>query len=258
MARRGAELLGDIDSYKRDNYHLYAGAGMSIISIRIGTEEFAASPDLPFRFGRTDGDGVVGLDPTDMGISAEAGSVEFSWNLWWVVNRSRKRKLLLEVTAGSPPQRLDCGGRFPVMARSLAILVPGAIYTHRIELTLPEEAIAALQIDLTVSSGTITIGEVPLSERDKEALVAVCCGYLRPFPRRDPHPLSYQDAADLLGPPWTNVRVRKQIERLKERLARVGLYFEGPHANDELATHLIDAGLLSSDDLALLPQGTGR
>lgn len=231
---------------------------MTTVAVRIGTEEFAVSPERPFVFGRADRDGVVGLDPTDMGISAEAGSVEFSWNLWWVVNRSRKRRLFLESAPGSSQQRLDCGGRHPVMVSHLAVLVPGAVYTHRIEVLLPEEAVAALRVEMTSSSGTITVGEVALSERDRKALVALCCGYLRPFPRRDPHPLSYQDAAALLGPPWTNVRVRKQIERLKERLARAGLYFEGPHANDELAAHLIDNGLLSAGDLALLPGGSQR
>lgn len=231
---------------------------MATILVRIGEEQFEAGPDRPFVFGRADQAGVVGLDPNDMGISATAGSIEFAWDLWWVVNRSRKRRLLLEVGPGLPPQRLDCGGRQPVMVSPLAILVPGAVYTHRIGVHLPEEAVAALRVETNTSSGTITVGELPLSDRDRAALVAMCCGYLRPFPRRDPHPLSYQSAADLLGPPWTSVRVRKQVERLKERLARAGLYFDGPHANDELAAHLIESGLIGVEHLALLPEGSDR
>jgi hypothetical protein len=53
------------------------------------------------------------------------------------------------------------------------------------------------------------------------------------------------------------VTVRKQIERLKERLARGGLYLNGPRANDELADHLIGNGLLTAADLSLLPGHDG-
>lgn len=231
---------------------------MSTIAVRIGNEQFAATPDCPFFFGRADGEDLVGLDPSDMGISAIAGSIESTWDVWWVVNRSRKRKLLVEITRESAYQRLDCGSRLAVTVRPLSVLVPGAIYTHRIEVLVPEEEVAALRVTTSDSSGTITVGEVALSDRDRHALAALCCGFLRPFPRRDPHPLSYQEAADLLGPPWNSVRVRKQIERLKERMARTGLYFEGPRANDELAVHLIDNGLLTVNDLLLLPEGADR
>ncbi len=77
-------------------------------------------------------------------------------------------------------------------------------------------------------------------------------GYLETFPRRTTRPRTYQQAAELLGPPWTAVTVRKQIERLKERAARAGLYFEGQHANYDLADHLVANGLLVPDDLARL------
>ncbi|MGH3370107.1 MAG: hypothetical protein ACRDPR_08900, partial [Nocardioidaceae bacterium] len=72
------------------------------------------------------------------------------------------------------------------------MLVQGAMYVQRIELRLPEEALAALRVDQPVTTGTIRVGEVRLSDRDRQALVAVLCGYLQAFPRRDPHPVSYQ------------------------------------------------------------------
>jgi hypothetical protein len=62
----------------------------------IAKEEFAVGTEGPFVFGRADAEDVVGLNPNDMGISAEAGSVECDGALWWVVNRSRKRPLLLD------------------------------------------------------------------------------------------------------------------------------------------------------------------
>ena len=225
---------------------------MTNVSVLIAGQSYEASPECPVLFGRADDLGVVGLDPRDMGISARAGSIEYSFGVWWVINRSQTRRLFVESSPASSPNRLECGGRHALTTRQPVVLVPGAIYTHRIDVCVPEGFIAALRVDTPVTTGTMTFGELRLSERDREALVAVCCGYLRSFPRHDPHPLSYQDAADLLGAPWTKVTVRKQVERIKERLARKGLFLDGPHANHDLAQHLIDNGLLGIDDLARL------
>lgn len=56
-------------------------------TIAIGDEQFEASEGHPFVFGRADADGVIGLNPEDMGISSVAGSVELTWGVWWVVNQ---------------------------------------------------------------------------------------------------------------------------------------------------------------------------
>lgn len=225
---------------------------MATVAVQIGGRTFEAGQDQPVHFGRADEPGVVGLDPRDMGISARAGSIECALGLWWLINRSRTRPLYVESSPAASPVRVECGGRVALTSRHMAVIVRGSILTHRIDVHVPAEVIEVLQVDTPVTTGTIDLRELRLSERDRDALAAVCCGYLRPFPRRDPHPLSYHAAAVLLGPPWTKVTVRKQIERLKVRLARSGLYFEGPHANDELAEHLLDNGLLDERDLARL------
>jgi hypothetical protein len=223
------------------------------VTISVGELAFTATPEIPFVFGRSDLEGVVGLDPNDMGISSEAGSVEFQGGLWWVVNRSSKRPLMIEAAPGSPTIRLDPGERSLLSKLESAILVPGLIYTHRIDIVLPDQAIPP-RGDSSRRSGTVTIGAVTLLERDREALAALFRGYLRPFPHRDNKPLSYQEAAELLGPEWNKVQVRKQVERLKEKFARSGLYFQGPRANDDLAEHLIAVGALTPADLELLEQ----
>lgn len=220
-------------------------------AVLIGSEEFALSPERPFVFGRADAPGVTGLDAKDMGISAIAGSVEAAWGLWWVLNHSRKRRLLLDDGMGGAPQRLDCGHRYAINVCRLGILVPGAIYTHHVEVVLPTSDLACFQ-RVGPSSGTIG-ADTSLSDRDRDVVVALLSGYLDDFPRRQARPRTYQEAAELLGPPWTRTTVRKQIERLKQRLARSGAYFEGPQANYDLADHLIGNGLLSPADLDRLP-----
>ncbi len=146
---------------------------MSTATVLIAGEEFQVTPDQPFVFGRADGDDIVGLDSSDMGISATAGSVEWAWGLWWLVNHSRKRRLLLDDGSGGQPQRLECGQRFAVNVRRLTVLVPGAIYTHRIEVAIPESDLARVEGN-RITSGTITTADLRMSERDKDVLVAMC------------------------------------------------------------------------------------
>jgi hypothetical protein len=183
-------------------------------------------------------------------ISAVAGSVERVADLWWVVNRSRKRRLLLDLGGGGNPLPLELGQRFAVSSARLVILVPGAVFTHKVEVLVPDEELA--RVGPGQSSGTISGGEIRLSERDLDVLVALLGGYLEEFPRRSARPRSYQEAADRLGAPWTKLTVRKQVERLKQRLSGQGLYFEGPQANFDLADFLIAQGLLGPAQLSRL------
>ena len=115
----------------------------------------------------------------------------------------------------------------------LTVLVPGAIYTHRVEIIVPKEQLAPVAASSS-STGTLLSEDLRLSERDRDVVVALASGFLKGFPHRNPHPLTYQEAADVLGAPWTKVTLRKQIERLRERLARLGIYVEGQQANYEL------------------------
>lgn len=224
----------------------------------IGGEEFDIPPDRAFVFGRADADGVVGLDANDMGISAVAGSVRYESNVWWVVNLSHKRPLLLDEGPGNTPQRLDCGQRHAINVAPLSVLVPGAIFTHRIQVVLPDGQLACVQ-PVRESSGTLTSDDMQLTVDDRRALTATYCNYLRPFPFRDWTPLTYQEAADLLGTPkaqgkkWSKSKVRKQIERIRERLARAGVYFDGPQAKSHLGEYLVDNGIIGPEDLKLLP-----
>lgn len=218
-------------------------------AVLIGEERFDVEPGRPFVFGRRDDGDTVGLDPEDMGISAEAGSIEQDFGLWWVVNRSSKRRLLLELEPGLPPLRLACGDRHAITHTPLVVLVTGAVYTHRLEVHIPTGALAPLRTASPVTSGTVTHADLGLSDRDRQVLTALCAGYLRPFPRRDPRPAEYGEIAEILGGDWTPLRVRKQLERLKQRLTRRSLFFDGPRANEQLAVFLIDSGNISAADL---------
>jgi len=227
------------------------------VSVLIAGEEFAALADVPFVFGRTDGEGVVGLDPNDMGISAVAGSIEAAWGLWWLVNESTKRPLLIDYPGGPGPVRLSPGHRHALVSGQLNVLVPGAVYTHVVEIVLPATYAQGLSANPgRLTTGTITGAVVSLSDRERDALAGVFAGYLESFPHRREHPNTYEVAAALLGgepASWSADRVRKSVERVKARFAtKQSTYFEGPQANYDLAAHLLSTAVLSGEDLARL------
>ncbi len=229
-------------------------AGAEAATVVIADEQFEATPDAPFVFGRSDADGVVGLDSTDMGISGVAGSVESAWGVWWLVNQSTKRPLLLEHPGGPAQLRIAPGHRHALTTDRLNVLVPGAIYTHVLEVLLPAGYVVGLRGgDGRLTTGTLATQGVNLSDRERDALSALCAGYLESFPRRREHPNTYEDSARLLGDVWTSAKVRKAVERVKGRFAaKQGLYFEGPQANYELAGYLISNAVLSGEDLVRL------
>jgi hypothetical protein len=139
----------------------------------IGDDRYSVAPDQPFVFGRYGADEVVGLDDTDMGISRFAGCVRHDYGFWWLVNLSAKRHLLLDDGPGGVPQQLRCGRRHAINVARLTILVPGANYTHRIDVIVPATQLARVEPALE-SSGTLTAGDIQLSDRDRDrdALVA--------------------------------------------------------------------------------------
>ena len=113
--------------------------------VRVGREEFRATESNAFVFGRRDEIDVVGLDPKDMGISSRAGSVQFEMGLWWIINLSSKRFFLFEQAPESTPNRLGPGDRAVLTKPHSVVLVPGVVFTHRLEIRLSDQAIASLQ-----------------------------------------------------------------------------------------------------------------
>lgn len=192
---------------------------------------------------------MIGLDPQDMGISARALAIEFDQGVWWLANLSAKRNLLLDPGYGSAMIILRPAQRHAIAVAPLGVLVPGAIFTHRIDVHVPDAALALHRPSELGASGTIVTEELHLTESDRLALAAVFSPLLRAWPRRGAHPLSYQAAADLLGPGWTGTSVRKHVERVRQRLGESGMFFDGSHAKDDLGQYLLDNGVLTAADL---------
>lgn len=230
------------------------GSDLAEAAVLLDGKRIGLTSAQPFVFGRADAHGVVGLDPRDMGISSVAGSIECDLGLWWVVNRSGKRPLLLDDGAGGVPVTLRCGQRHAINVSRLRVLVRGAIRTHPLTVELPPAELACV-LPEKASSGTLMF-EVEVRDRDRDVLAALASGYLREFPFTELRPRTYGEAASILGSPWTKTKVRRQVDRFKERLARSSLYFDGPHANYDLIDYLISNGIIGPSDLSRLPGRT--
>lgn len=218
---------------------------------------YELQPGVPFTFGRDGGVCTVclGDDPLDRGISRLAGSISHDNAWWWIINRSSTRSLhVVDVETGLadplpvarenwPPARL------PVSRPRLDILVVGEILTHVLALTVSGEDLP-LPGDVPHVVDPIGTREVlpALTDKRREALVAMVEGYLLPFPHYRPEPRTYQEAADRLGLERTTVK--KRIEHISDHLQSAGVPgLDSGDARRNLAEWLLANRLITRADL---------
>ena len=221
---------------------------LSTATVSMGDARWEVSVDSPLTFGRAESCTIC-LDPDDLGISRYAGSVEYQAGTWWLTNRSNTR-LLMVVSERGLAMKLEPGRRVAV-DEPLAVEVHGSIRRHALQIRPPEELAPP---PLGSPPGDLrTVGaEVVYSDRDRMALAALFEGYLLPFPRYDPHPRTYAEAAARLG--WPRTTVTKRIEHLRARLTDAGVgNLEGPNALRHLGEYVLATGVITEADLASLP-----
>jgi hypothetical protein len=192
------------------------------------------------------------LDPSDRGISRVAGEVRWETGAWWVINRSTKRVLhVVDETGVSVPLPVGRDGwpapRRAVTPPGLTVLVPGDVWTH--ELRLSTSSVTTSAVQPRVSDPQTTSSQLAgLTDNRREALVALLAGYLRPFPRYDPRPLTYAEAGRLLALPASTVR--KRIEAVRTELAERGVAgLDGDDAPRRLAEWMLSTRTIVAEDL---------
>ncbi len=192
----------------------------------------------------------VRLDPDDRGISRLAGSIEHESGTWWVCNRSAVRTLTVVDDLGI--RSVVAPGRRIHIAGPVTVVVEGSTRRHALEVwTGGAPVLDAPPADDGQLGSTSTAAEVVISELDRVALVAVFAGYLESFPRYDPHPRSYADAAARLG--WSRTALMKRVEYIRIRLTRAGVpNLIGDTALPHLAEWALTTRVLTRDDLDLL------
>jgi hypothetical protein len=221
--------------------------GQAIVTV--GERTFEVTPDSRFTFGRSD-TCTACLDPEDVGISRQAGSVELEAGTWWLVNRSTARPLAVVDDELGFRSLLAPGRRMAVEA-PVTVVVDGSRGQHALKLKVPTGNGVAVPAEPRDGRSTAIGTEVVISEADRLALVALFAGYLEDYPRHDPHPRTYEAAAKRLG--WPRTTLVKRVEYLRTRLQSAGVpNMTGWNALANLAEHVIAAGLLTKEDLRLL------
>lgn len=202
-------------------------------------------PGTTLTVGRGDGADVLGLDSTDRGISARQAEFEWRGDVLVLRNCSSKRPLSVEYEGEVRHQRVPPGAGHTFRASAL-VLVGGIARTHPVGVQVPP----GYAHGLPLHGEDTVVGEIAVSDRDRDALVALFAGYLRRWPRHHPEPLSYEEAASLLGPDVTSDTVRKRVERVRERINASGSAFiDGRNALWDLVAFLIDNGTLHPSNL---------
>jgi hypothetical protein len=224
------------------------------ITIGLGDQRLEVSEGDELTFGRSQRTTLC-LDPADLGISRIAGSLEFEAGVWWLVNKSAVRPL--EVVDDVGIRTVLPPGRRIAVTAPITVIVEGAMRRHALTVDVPDEALAgraegpfpALPVE---GNPTRAASDVSITSADKVALVALFAGYLEPFPRYDPHPKSYADAAARLN--WPRTTLVKRVEYLRTRLTNAGVpNLLGDNALQHLAEWALATGLVSWADLVLLP-----
>jgi hypothetical protein len=184
-----------------------------------------------------------------------AGSLEADAGVWWLVNKSTVRPL--EVVDDVGIRTVLPPGRRLAVTAPITVIVEGATRRHALTIDLPDEAqdsssggpVSGPQVE---GNPTRAASDVALTSADKLALVALFSGYLEPFPRYDPHPKSYADAAARLD--WPRTTLVKRVEYMRTRLTNAGVpNLLGDNALQHLAEWALATGLIGRADLALLP-----
>lgn len=224
--------------------------------VTVGDARFELSPGDALTFGR-DPSCAVCLDADDLGISRLAGSVEAEGGTWWVFNRSSVRPL--EAVDEIGIRTIVAPGRRLALVGPLTVVVEGSVRRHalRVQASGPEGSAPRSPAAPGDVRPTVTAADVVINEQDRLALVALFGGYLESFPRYDPHPRSYADAAAALG--WPRTTLVKRVEYLRTRLSNAGVpNLQGDNALSALAEWALVTGTLSRDDLALLADSRSR
>jgi hypothetical protein len=194
------------------------------LAVEAGGRRTALAAGEDLTFGRDQTCGVC-LDAADLGISRFAGRISHEGGFWVVTNLSRKRALhIIDQTGFAVPLPVAVDGiesRRAVDQPRMTVLVPGDSFTHALVL-IPDKLPAPGAVPGSPADPLSTRTQRPhLTDRRREVVVAMAAGYLRPYPRYDPHPRTYQEVADLLG--LSKSQVIKRVEDVREELVAAGV-----------------------------------
>ncbi len=224
----------------------------------VGGRRYEIVPGSPLRIGRTTYLDVIGLDPTDDGISRIALELTLAADGTALArNASSKRTLYAEHPHRVRHATLEPGSTPYRCAGPVRILVPGNRFTHPVDIVAGTGQGGGPPADDAEQAGATgrSTSRGHLSSKERVAVAAVAAGYLARWPRHDENPLGWDDAAALVDDLSTTT-LRRRVENARARFAEAGLVVAvGEHATRTFVEYLIDCGLLGVEDDPLAGRG---
>ncbi|HEX9994068.1 MAG TPA: FHA domain-containing protein [Acidimicrobiales bacterium] len=220
--------------------------GRAVIAVHGG--EWVLEAGATLSFGRSATCDIrIGAD--DHGVSRRAGEFRRDGPSVVVVNTSDRVTLLVVDEFGMPHPVAPLRSHV-IVGTPAQVVVQGSIRGYALAVRMTEAPPAAVPVVVADGEAPTTY-EVELGPKDRLALLALFEGYLRPFPRYQPHPRTYAEAAERLG--WRKAALTRRVDRIRERLTDAGVpNVVGDHGLDNLAQFVLTGRLLTPEDLPLL------
>jgi hypothetical protein len=218
-------------------------------------ESFELSPPDEFSFGRL---GALQIDDNNylhrvMGL--------FTWrnDLWWLTNVGAHLPLHIEGCVGGSNVTLSPGSSIPLVFGASYIRFAAGPTSY--EIRLDTQGIAPYTVDLTVGgTPTVDAGDMPLSPEQLLLIVALAETRLR---RGHTAELpTNQEVAGRFG--WPMTKFNRKLDNVCMKFHRKGVGGlvgtadrMAQHRRTVLVDHVIASGLVTTDQLSLLPQRRG-
>ena len=231
-----------------------APASDSLLVEFIG-EEREVSPDHELTFGRQ---ADLVIDASNPYLHRRLGRFWNADGLWMLQNTGTSIRLAMVDTATSSRLTVAPGGvaAIPFEDSRLVFEVQGAAYELLVE--VPYAAVVR-SADLTISgTATVQVGQVPLTESQKQCIVALAETRLTQPGAPTIGVRSNKSAYTRLG--WSSTKFNRKLDNVCDKLAKSGVRgLQGDQGQlasnrrERLVEHAITTGLVTPADLELLP-----
>ncbi len=214
-------------------------------------EVIVLEPGTEFEFGR---DADLTIDGENRHLHRRLGRFLSQGGSWWIANIGSSLLLELFDADSQSSARISSGSAHPIAYRNSIVRFSAGPTAYEIELTTTVDPSVTVQ----TSSDTMNVTSLKLTDDQRRLIVALAEQRLLE-PQAPFRPPTSRQAAQRLD--WTYTRFNRKLDNVCKRLASVGV--PGLHdgggglAKDRkmnLVEFAVTTGLVSTDDLALLPE----
>ncbi len=230
-------------------------AGDRSLVVEFIEEEFEVPVDGQLTFGRS---ADLVLDESNPYLHRRLGRFFHQGGTWMLENTGSQIKLTITDAQSSSRLTIDPGRLVAIPFEDCTLTFSAGRSTYQLEIEVPFLAIPLGQSDTLTGTTTVSVGDVPLTESQKQCIVALAETRLQA-----PHlPMSAvpsnKDASRRLG--WGSTKFNRKLDNVCDKFDRAGV--KGLHGGlgelavnrrEVLVDHAITHSIVTLADLELLP-----